>query len=468
MKLVLADPPRKGHYYDNSYPNIGILYLIAYLRANYAGELEIHYLESDLTPQEHLEAVRAIRPEVYGLSFAFWTAPLAHATMDSIKAALPECLVICGGAQPTADCHTVFAKSRVDACVLGEGEATLLELVERLAAGQSLEGLPGLALRRADGGVEVFEKRQLIKRLDDIPLPAWDLVDFRKYSGMHIHKAQPQTHILVSRGCPFDCNFCSNPVWKLNKPWFRLRSASNIATEIKLLYDRGIREIYMTSDEFNVSEKWALEVSEAIAALNLPDLYLQCNVRADCMSPALAKAFKRINIWLVHLGIESGNQHTLEQIGKKVTLEQIVETCRLLGAEGIQVFGFVMLYHAWEEDGQLRWEGNEEVSKTLRFVRELFRRKLMSYMSWQVATPMPGSRLHRTAVKYGLIPDKTISGVWARNLNLPGIGDQDVKRYLRRGMFMKNWYLLKNGNINLAHLDRALRNLKVILGRPVG
>ncbi len=465
MRIMLADPPRGEGYYDLSYPNLGILYLVSYLERHLGEAVQVQYLEGHTDLAGHLEAVRRFKPDLYGLSFALWTTGLAYRTIDAVKEAFPELTVICGGAQPTGAYWQVLERCRADLCVLGEGEATLLELVQRLMAGErELEGIAGLALRDGQGRPQATAKRPFIKDLDSIPLPAWHLVDFSRYSGMHVHKAAPQTHILVSRGCPFDCNFCANPVWKYNKPWVRTRGPESIAQEVKLLYDRGIREVYMTSDEFNVSEKWALSVCEAIAGLNLPDMYFQCNIRADVLTPELARAFARINLWLAHLGIESGNQRTLDGIGKHVTLEQIERACRLLKAEGIKIFGFVMLFHAWEEDGCLAWESPADVDGTLRYCRGLLARKLIDYMSWQVATPMPGSRLWRLAEKYCLIPRKDITNVWEQNLLLPGVGESQVKGKLRKGMILKNYYLVKNGNLSMRHLDRAWRNLRVLAG----
>lgn len=468
MKVVLADPPRREAYYDNSYPNIGILYLISYLRKYSQVPVETVYLEGDCTIQEHLELIAKHKPDIYGLSFAFWTKQLAYKTINAVKERFPDLLVVCGGPEPTANCESVFENCNVDACVLSEGEETFTELVATVARDGDISALHGLALRNPDGSISRTPKRDFISDLDDIPLPAWELVDLNNYNGMHINKATPQTHMLVSRGCPFDCNFCSNPVWKFNKPWVRMRSPENIASEVKVLYEKGAREIYMTSDEFNVSAKWALDVCTAIKALNYNDLYFQCNLRADKVNDELVDAFKSINLWMVHLGIESGNDKTLSGIGKHVTLEQIERTCTLLQSRGVEVFGFVMLFHAWEEQGELRWETPDDVKNTLLFCRSLLSRKLIQYMSWQVATPMPGSRLHKLAQQYCLIPDKDISGVWAHNLLLPGIGQKDVQKMLRLGMIMKNIYLVKNGNINFSHVDRIWRNMKVLLGRYVG
>jgi radical SAM superfamily enzyme YgiQ (UPF0313 family) len=102
-------------------------------------------------------------------------------------------------------------------------------------------------------------------------------VDFAKYKGMHLKCAEPQTYIAVSRGCPFDCWFCSNPIWKESKPWVRLRGPRSIAQEVEQLYRRGIREVYLSADEFNVNCEWPV---------------------------AVARELKKMNVWMVHIGVE--------------------------------------------------------------------------------------------------------------------------------------------------------------------
>jgi hypothetical protein len=182
------------------------------------------------------------------------------------------------------------------------------------------------------------------------------------------------------------------------------------------------------------------------------------------MTPDLARAFRRINLWVGHVGLESGNQRTLDGVGKRVRLEEIVETCRILKSEGVKVFGFVMLFHAWEEDGRLCYETPEDVEKTLEFCRQLYKKKLLDYISWQVATPMPGSRLWETAVRHDLLPAHEIKGVLEANLVLPGVRESDIRRAVRQGLWLKNYYLVRNGNISFRHPRAVWANLKLMLG----
>jgi radical SAM superfamily enzyme YgiQ (UPF0313 family) len=467
MKVLLADPPQRERDYDAAYPNMGILYLISAARTRLSDSgISFEYLESQYDLAGHLDAIARIQPDLYGISYASFTSPLAHRTIAAVRERFPKLPIIAGGAHPTAAWEQVLRETEVDVCVIGEGEAGFCDVVAHYAGqGKPLEEILGVAFQR-DGAPFRTGKRPPIKDLDTIPVPAWDLIDFSKYKGMHLKRAEPQTYIAVSRGCPFDCGFCSNPIWKESKPWVRLRGAELIAREVEQLYQRGIREIYLSADEFNVNLDWPVKVARELQKLGHSDLFFQCNVRADKVNEELAREFRKMNLWMVHIGVESGNQRTIDGLKKHIELDQVVNACRIFQAEGIKVFGFLMMYHAWEENGALAFESPADVNKTFEFARRLLREKLINYMSWQVATPYPGSRLWETAQKYGLLLDLHRFGdVREKAMNLPGVTERDIRRSLRKGYVIKTYYALKSGNIGWKHVTRARQSLAVMLGQ---
>ena len=465
MKIVLADLPTKESYYHAVFPNLGLLYLAGALRQRYGSSCQVRFLGPHQSLRDHLRSVAEFRPDLYGLSFAYFTKNPAYRLLDRVKREFPGLPVVCGGPHPSASPRDVLRECAADICVRGEGEEAICDLAEWAKKKRSSLGkIPGIVFRDTDGTVRETERRPPIRDLDRLPFPAWDLVDLSRYPGWHIRRADPQGHVLVNRGCPFDCNYCSNPVWKYNKPWLRLRGPENIAQEVRLLASKGVREVYLSADEFNVQPAWAVEVCRAIERLRLSNVYFNCNLRPGNLTIELARAFRRINLWVAHVGIESGNQKTLDGVGKKVRAEEVEETCRILKSEGVGVFGFVMLFHAWEENGRLCFEGPEEVNWTLDFCRGLFKKKLLDYISWQVATPMPGSRLWQTAVRHNLLPAHEIKGVFEPNLVLPGVRESEIKRAVRRGLWLKNYYLVRNGNLSLRHPRAVWANLKLMLG----
>ena len=470
MKVLLADPPAKEKAYDASYANLGILYVAGYLKkAVDCKEVQIEYLGPKHNLNTHLKYVKEYKPKVYGISFTSKTARLAYDTIKAVKQLFPETWIVTGGAHATALSRDVMSESLADICVVGEGEVTFSEIIKSIQESNSpdLGGIDGILYRRDDKVLQT-KSRAFIQDLDKIPFPAWELVDFREYPGMHL-KIQPiESSLLVSRGCPYNCTFCSNPIWKSAKPWLRHRSVGNICEEIELLYNRGVREIYMSSDEINFDEDWAVELCQAIIRLNHRDLYFQCNMRADKVSERLASLLSEMNCWLVHLGIESANDRVLKGIGKHIVVEQIENATSILNRARVKVFAFMMLYQVWEEDEKLCYETTEEVETSIRFMKKLFKKRFIQYMSWQICTPMPGSRLYDIVKRHNLFRGDARK-VWESfdehevAINIPNISEKIMRRKIKKGIILKDWFMVRSGSINLRHMWRVGENIKALI-----
>jgi len=465
MKVVFADPPMQALRYTQavSSPNIGILYLISYLR-KMEPEVKTYYLEPYLSLKQHLEQLKQISPDIYGISFATLLKENAYKTIKHVRKLFPKMPIFCGGAHPSADSEDVLRNSEIDICAIGEGEITCHELVKNFMDNQNdLHNIPGIAFKE-NGHIEKTPPRSLITDLDTIPMPAWDLINFGNYTGSNLKKKSSDTFIVSSRGCPFNCTFCSNPVWKANKPWLRSRGANSIAEEIQYLYNRGIREIYIRADEFNTNPTWCIEVCEEIQKLKLKDMYFQCNLRADNFPEELAKSMHDTNFWMVHLGIESGNQRCLEGIKKRITIKSIVDTCEKLKKYNIKTFGFLMMFNIWEAHNTLQYESPQEVERTFAFARNLLRRGLISNISWGFATPIPGSELYQIAKKYDIIkPNINEINPWEISVKLPKVTEKEMLSIRRKGMILQGLYGLLSGNMNWRNWRHILGKLKYIL-----
>jgi hypothetical protein len=150
---------------------------------------------------------------------------------------------------------------------------------------------------------------------------------------------------------------------------------------------------------------WAIQVFDALSALKHTDLYFQCNLHLARITPELAASMRRAQCWMCNVGLESGSQRVIDGIQKKFKLSGVESTLQNLKSEGIKVFAFMMLYQLWESEERLQTETTDEVFQSIRFVLSLWRRGLISQMSWAFATPYPGSDLYRVCKKYGLLPD---------------------------------------------------------------
>ncbi len=463
MKIVFADPPNiKTAWLIANHPNLGILYLSGYLREKTKG-VDIHYLDVHLSLKEHLRRLEMIKPDVYGLSFSTIRERDAFETIKVVKERFPNLPIICGGPFPTVMAREILERLPVDVCVIGEGEVTMAELVEVFDRRRQFDDVAGIVFKK-NGRISATGKRDLIVDLDSIPLPAWDLVDFKRYKGNYQYMTKPSTVMITCRGCPFDCVFCANPVWKASKPWLRQRSPANICEEICLLYKMGIREISIRSDEFNPVLGWPVDICKEIQKLGFKDLFFQGNIRADKMTEDLAREMKNSNFWLVQIGIESGNQRTLDGIGKRITLEQIVQTCRMLKKHGIKVYGYIMIFHAWEENGQFCYETPEDVDMTLNFVRRLKKEKLLDYMSFSTTTPMRGSRLFEIARRHEVLKQEgDVRDLSEFSMVLPNISEQDMKKSRRKGLLLQLSINLLSGHNNLTDWAKNWHKVKTLL-----
>jgi len=451
MHVLLADPPWIKNSDLRSYPNVGILYLAAALRDR--GH-RVTYLPGLRDKPWHLQQIRALRPDLIGISFASPLRAWSYHVIQEIRAVAPETPIVCGGPHPTGEPEEVLRETEADFCIVGEGEQGICELVDALTDGRPLEHVAGLVFRGKNGAQRTLP-RPVVQDLDDLAMPAWDLVDdyLHEFTGNTRSSAKPTTCVVVTRGCPWNCVFCSQPVWKAQKPYIRAHSPERVADELELLARQGIRDVYVRADEFNFTKDWAMAACEAIAARDLRGMRLQCNVIAKKgnIDSELAAALARAGFWLVHIGVESANQHVLDGIQKPVTVAGIEDACRWLSEAGIRVFGFLMMYQAWKENGELRHETTEDVERTLAWVKRMVRRGHLHYMSWSFATPFTGSQLDELAdefrIRRALGPSREFEGIWEARMQLPGVTEREMRRMRRKGILLQGYLAWKSGGL---------------------
>lgn len=413
IHFILAPPikkPKLGELSEGRIPPLGILYLAAYLREK-IDNLQIRVTDGTVNGFEKTyQEVRNFNPDILCISYYTLMTLGAYKFVNLMKKDNQELFIITGGPHATALPNEPLKKSKVDVVVIGEGEITLSELVNLFIQGkhkntESLASVDGIAYR--DNGQNKFTKtREYIRDLDTIPFPARDLINLNDYKGWYINKEKKEGAVFFARGCPYNCTFCSNVVWKKCRPYVRTRSPKNIADEIEMLCkDYDIREIYDCSDEFNSDLRYALAVCEELKNRNL-GIFWKTSIRATPLPEELVKAMAKSGCWYVLIGIESGNEETLKGIKKHITLQQVEDACKLFKKYNLKVQGLFMLYNVWEENGQLKYENTDMVKKTFKYVSTLVDRRLLDYIGWSVTVPYPGSQLYNIAQKYNLIKDE--------------------------------------------------------------
>lgn len=473
MRIQLINAPMKkckrvgGEIISTMWPPYALMCLSAYIKSKYldnedsSSPLEIKITDSVLIGMaETKKRINEFQPDIIGLTFLTPNATGAYDLINDIRDELPRSLIVCGGVHATALPEEVLTRSKADLVVIGEGERTFYEIVKARQNGiEKPVDIEGIAHLKNGFVVRTADRKP--SKLDELPMPGYDFVeDLDAYKGFRFKKKSKEMYVMSTRGCPFNCCFCSNVVWKIKQPYFRMRSPENYVNELEdLIKKYGIEEFFDMADEFNCNHRWALEVCQEIIDRKL-NVWWKCQLRVDKVTEELARALKRAGCWYVHIGAETGNQATLDGINKKVSLEQIERSCTILRDHGIKVNALFMLYNIWEEDGKLRFEDVQENMNTLDFAKDLLSRNLASTIGVTITTPYPGSRLYDIALSHGIIKEGMLGNwerwnqVWSISVNLPGVTEEDITklkaaagrlqaRYLHKLLFMINFKNLR-------------------------
>lgn len=467
MKIHLLSAPslrkaRLAELSEGIYPPLGILHIASSIRQEFP-EIKLKVSDGLLLGYERtLQEIKSFAPDILFVSFCTPEATGAYQLVNTLKESHPKLLVVIGGVHPTALPLEVMEKTQADIVVLGEGEKTSREIVKYFLNKTEINNINGVYYRE-NGTLFKTQPPTFIQNLDIIPFPARDLIDLHQYKGWFICQQTPEINVIWSRGCPFNCTFCSNPVWRTASPLLRLRSPENIVKEMEELYKNfGIREVFDHSDEFNNNIAHAKEICNLIIERRLR-ISWKVQLRAYPLPEELVKLMRRAGCWYVQLGIESGNEKTLRGIGKKINLQQVVEACRLLKKYGIKVFGLFMLFNVWEDENKLYFEDIEMTKKTLEFAERLVNGKLLNWISWMITTPYPGSLLYEIALKYNLIKEELIGRWenWLREdsfiLSLPKIALKDQVKLYSLGSLLRAKCYLRSGGFGFKDIGFMLK-----------
>lgn len=312
--------------------------------------------------------------------------PTFLSDMEAIKRAkeqFPALKTIVKGAPfLTYNTNVIYENQYIDYVIIGEAELTLKDILEGVPDNEIL----GICYRENFQSVK-NEKRPFIDNLDILPFPARHLVDNSIYRRPDNGKVQAV--IKVSRGCPFHCFFClASPV---SGTRVRVRSAENIIAEIKECIDKyNIRNFVFWSDIFNFDRNWTIDFCNKLIESKLKITW-SSNTRADTMDEEMASLMYKSGCRLVSIGVESGSQRVLDNIGKRITLDNIRNTVKILKKNKIKIYNYFVI--------GLPWETEETVEETIKFAIELD----SNFVSFYTATPLPGTKYFAYAMMNKLV-----------------------------------------------------------------
>ena len=292
------------------------------------------------------------------------------------------CTIVKGAPFLTYNTNTIYENPFIDYVIIGEAELTLKDILDGVPDNEIL----GICYRENFQPVK-NDKRPFIDNLDILPFPARHLVDNSIYKRPDNGKVQAV--VKVARGCPFHCFFClATPV---SGAKVRTRSPENIVAELKECVEKyNIKNFLFWSDIFNFNREWTLELCQKIIESGLKITW-SSNTRADTMDEEMARMMYKSGCRLVSIGVESGSQKMLDNIGKKITLDDIRNTVKILKKNKIKIYNYFVI--------GLPWETEETVEETIKFAIELD----SNFISFYTATPLPGTKYFAYAMLNKLV-----------------------------------------------------------------
>lgn len=340
-----------------------------------------------LSPASLCDKVREFDPDLIGLSVYSIGADIAIENARHLKQEF-DIPIIAGGPHVIVYPEDLAQYDFFDYLVDGEGELTLLELVEALESGGDLAKVKGIYYRQ-NGSMLKNESRPYIDNLDDLPFPAFHLVDdLEGYNPqLLVYRRRPVITLVTSRGCPFSCIFC-NSVW--TKRW-RANSAEYVVDMMEYVIKQfGAKEISFHEDTFALNKKRVLEICALIKERNL-DIIWTATVNLKTLDQEVIRAMKDAGCWLVSVGIESGNDEVLKFIKKPVDKETVLRVTRLLNEAGIRIRGYFIMGHLIDT--------RETIKETIEFAKSL----PLHSMNMTVMYLAPGSEAREIAEQYGIV-----------------------------------------------------------------
>jgi len=389
MDMLLVDPPYKslkGVGSECAY-TAGTVALAAYLRANdidtavLTGDLLVDLppgslLDLDMNAyargqEAYIQAVedknhavwqriagviREKKPKAVGIAYLTPTRYSVERVAAVVKEVDPEIQVIVGGHHPTFCPDDALQNPDIDVAVRGEGEIPLLQIARAIReGGRDFSAVPGVSYRAPTGALVQTERPAIVANLDDLPIPARELVLECDYDSHPVH------YMITARGCPYTCSFCSDR--RLWQGKVRRRSLDNVFAELEQLTSRyKVSFVDFVDGTFTYDPKYLRGFCERIAEEH-PGLRWRCTARYDTLDAELLDLMRKAGCSALYFGLESGSARVLESVNKRLTLDDVVRTSELIRGQGIVSIVSVLL--------GLPNETESDIRETLEMMRAL-------------------------------------------------------------------------------------------------
>lgn len=429
------------------YAPLGTLYAASLMREN-GNEVFFYDTMFAHNANEIISPIEKHDPEffvIYDDGFNYLTkmclTNMREAAFDMIRLAKQRgCTVIVSSSDST-DRFEQYLQEGADFILIGEAELTLLELITAIKQKQN-DFLPiqGVAFKLNDAVVKTT-KRNVMKDLDTLPFPAWDLVDMEPYRKTWLkHKGYFSMNMGTTRGCPFKCNWCAKPIYG-NR--YNSRSPGNVVNELKMLKEKfQFDHIWFCDDIFGLKPSWVHSFADLVEKEGL-HFRFKIQARADLLlQEEYIKDLARAGCENVWMGAESGSQKILDAMDKGTTVKQIYEATSLLKKHCIHPSFFIQFGYLGET--------KDDIKKTIRMINEL----LPYEIGISVSYPLPGTLFYEK-VKADL-KEKTN---WT---------DSDEMALMFRNTYQPAFYKQLHRYVHKTYRKHiAVENIKQIIKKPI-
>jgi anaerobic magnesium-protoporphyrin IX monomethyl ester cyclase len=350
------------------YPPLGTLYAAAVVRArgHRVGLFDAMLAQSEA---EWAAALDAQRPRVAVLfedSFNYLSKMcllrMREAALTMIDAARARGIPIVVAGSDASDHPDIYLDRGAELVIAGEGETTVADVVDAMtgASAAAIPAIDGICYRGIDGRIVRTRSRDIIRDLDALPPPAWDLLDVERYRAVwRARHGYFSMNIVTTRGCPYHCNWCAKPIYGQR---YSARSPEGVASEVAWLKRTYAPDhLWIADDIFGLKPGWIETYADLVAAKDAVTPF-KCLLRADGVSETAARTLARAGCREAWMGAESGAQDILDAMEKGTRVEQIYAATRALKDAGIKVGFFLQFGYPGET--------LEHIEKTLQMVRE--------------------------------------------------------------------------------------------------
>lgn len=381
-----------NRFIQRIYPPIGLMYIASYLNDLNVQVKIIDAKIENLDNKQLKNKIKEFNPDIVGISVLVCSSiKICNDIAKMVKNLNKNTTLVFGGRQPSMMPEKALKLEEVDIVVRGEGEITFRELIIK----GSPEDIKGISYK-SNGNIIHNPERGLMKSLNNLRLPARNLVDKNNYTllGMKIDTIQ------TSRGCPHRCTFCTTPI--SNNGTWRPRPVDSIIEELKMISkNRKITDIIILDDNFTANtrriEELCTKIVECKKKGEMNDFKFYAQIRVDSIlkSPQMIKKMSEAGFWSVLIGIESVNDETLKDMQKRITFNEVLKAIRILHLYNISVFGSVIIgfdFNASEED----------IIKEINYMKKID----VDILVLNLLTPYPGTPIYKELEEKDLIVTK--------------------------------------------------------------